>query len=105
MRNGYFGIFRSIALIAAVFVGFNSLGAIILVLIYGINIKGGSSSVIILVNSCAQILMMIALPMLIVRSEGKNFFESFRLEGMSETKLPVHLLGIPIIIVGQFFGI
>jgi membrane protease YdiL (CAAX protease family) len=104
MRNGYFGILRSIALVAMIGIAFNALGGIILVLFYGMNLKSGSPSVIILVNSIAQLLMMLGVPILIARASHQNFFEAFRLEGMSETKLPVHLMGIPIIAVGQIAG-
>ncbi len=104
MRNGYFGISRSIAIVIGVAFAFNMLGGLILVLLYGIDIKGASSSVIIMVNSIAQIVMMLGVPILIVRMSGQNYFESFRLEGMSETRLPVHLISIPIIAVGQFVG-
>jgi len=101
MRNGYFGIIRTIALVVGIGIGFNVLGGLILVLIYGADIKGGSPPVIIIANAVAQILMMIGVPILIVRSYGKDFFRSFRLEGMSETRLPMHLIAIPIIIVTQ----
>ena len=104
MRNGYFGILRSIAIVIMIAVAFNLLGDLILVLMYGVNIKGGSPSGIIIVNSFAQILMMLGIPILISRASHRNFFEAFRLEGMSETRLPVHLIGIPIIAVGQFAG-
>ncbi len=104
MRNGYFGIARSIALVVVIAFAFNMLGGAILVAFYGMNVKGGSPSVIIMANSVAQILMMLGIPILIVRASGHNFFEAFRLEGMSETKLPIHLIGIPIIAVGQFVG-
>src|SRR5438105_2223148 len=77
MRNGYFGIWLSIALVLSVGVGFNILGGIVLVLLYGRDIKGGAPSVIVLVNSFAQVLMMIGLPMLIVRSQEKDFFAGF----------------------------
>jgi membrane protease YdiL (CAAX protease family) len=101
MRNGYFGILRSIALVIGIGIGFNVLGGLILVVIYGVNIKGGSPSVLILSNSVAQLLMMLGVPILIARSYGMDFFRSFRLEGMGETRLPVHLIAIPIIIVTQ----
>jgi len=104
MRNGYFGILRSIAIVIGVTVGFNLIGGAILGILYGINIKGGSPQVIILVNSIGQLTMMLGLPILIVRSSGHNFFELFRLEGMSETKLPMHLIAIPIITLGQIAG-
>src|SRR5438874_8458010 len=104
MRNSYFGIARSIVLVVAVGVGFNMLGGLILVILYGVDIKGGSPSVLIIVNSLAQLIMMLGLPILIVRAQGKDFFESLRLEGMRETKLGVHLIGIPIIAAAQFFG-
>src|SRR5437868_8970910 len=97
MRNGYFGIVRSIALAAGVALGFNVLGGLILVALYGTDIKNGSASVIILANGISQLLMMLGLPILIVKAQEKNFFSSFRLEGMSQTRLGVHLMGIPII--------
>ena len=104
MRNGYFGIMRSIAIFVMIAVAFNLLGGIILVLFYGINIKGGSSSVIILANSFAQIVAMLGLPIIITRFSRQDFFAIFRLEGMRETRLPVHLIGIPIIILAQVVG-
>ncbi len=104
MRNGYFGIIRSIALFFMVALAFNVLGGVILVLFYGINVQSGSPSVIILANSLAQILMMLGLPIIIARSSHQDFFATFRLEGMSETRLPVHLIGIPIIILAQLAG-
>jgi membrane protease YdiL (CAAX protease family) len=104
MRNGYFGILRCIALVIGIGMGFNILGGLILVLFYGIDIKGGSASVIVIVNSVAQLLMMLGLPILIARSSDQDYFAAFRLEGMSETRLPVHLIGIPIIFVGQIVG-
>src|SRR5947209_18121514 len=104
MRNSYFGIARSIALVLAVGLGFNVLGGIILVAIYGMDIKGGSPSVVIMANAVAQLLMMLGLPILIVRSQGKNFFESFSLEGMSQTRPAMLAIAIPIIIAGQLVG-
>src|SRR5947207_4647731 len=104
MRNGYFGIIRSIALVIIIGIGFNLLGGVILVLFYGMDIKGGSPSVIIIVNAIAQLLMMLGLPILISRSSGQNFFEAFRLEGMRETRLSIHLMGIPIIAAAQVVG-
>ena len=104
MRNGYFGIVRSIALVIGIAIAFNLIGGLILVCFYGSDIKGGSPTVIILVNSFAQILTMFGVPILISRSFHQNYFAAFRLEGMMETKLPVHLMGIPIIVIGQFVG-
>ncbi len=104
MRNGYFGILRSIAIVIGIGFAFNMLAGLILVLFNGTDIKEASPSVMIMANSFAQIVMMLGVPILIVRYSGHNFFESFRLEGMSETRLPVHLIGIPIIAVGQFAG-
>ncbi|MDP4235438.1 MAG: CPBP family intramembrane metalloprotease [Bacteroidota bacterium] len=104
MRNGYFGIFRSIALVAMIALAFNLLGGVILVILYGVNIKAGSPSVIVLVNSVAQLLMMLGLPIIIARSAHQNYFAAFRLEGMSETRLPVHLLAIPIVTLAQIVG-
>jgi membrane protease YdiL (CAAX protease family) len=104
MRNGYFGIFLSFAFVVGVAICFNLLGGMILVFLYGTDIKGGSASVIIIVNSIAQLLIMLGLPILISRASHQNFFEAFRLEGMGETRLPIHLIVIPIIAVGQFVG-
>jgi len=104
MRNGYFGIGRSLAIVVVVTLAFNIVGGVILVSLYGIDIKGGSPSVIVLANSFAQILVMLGVPILIVRSSGHNFFEAYRLEGMRETKLPVHLIGLPIIALAQIVG-
>ena len=44
MRNGYFGILRSIAIVVVVAVAFNLLGGLILAFLYGMDIKGGSPS-------------------------------------------------------------
>ena len=104
MRNGYFGIIRSIGIVIGITLIFNLVGEVILASIYGTHIKDGSPTVLIIVNSIAQIAMMLGVPILIVRAGGHNFFESFRLEGMSETKFSVHLIAIPIIAVGQVVG-
>jgi membrane protease YdiL (CAAX protease family) len=104
MRNGYFGIPRSIAIVIGITIGFQVIGGVFLVLFNGIDIKSGSPSVIITVNSLAQLLMMLGLPILISRSMNHDFFETFRLEGMSESRLALHLIGIPIIAVGQILG-
>lgn len=104
MQNGYFGVLLSIALVVVIASAFNILGGVILVLFYGLDIKGGSPTIIILVNSISQLLMMLFVPIIITRSVNQDFFSTFRLEGMSETRVPVHLIGIPIIILGQIFG-
>jgi membrane protease YdiL (CAAX protease family) len=104
MRNGYFGIFRCIALVVGIGIGFNLIGGLILLLLYGTDVKGGSPSIIVIVNAAAQLLMMLGLPILIARSTDQNYFTAFRLEGMSESRLSLHLIGIPIIVVAQFVG-
>ncbi|MEI8134549.1 MAG: CPBP family intramembrane glutamic endopeptidase [bacterium] len=104
MRNGYFGIGRAIGLVVGIGVLFNMISGLILVAIYGVDLANSSPTVLILSNSISQLVGLIGIPVLLSRSFGQEFFQTFRLEGMSESRISFHLVGIPIIAFGQLFG-
>ncbi len=101
MRNGYYGILRSIALVAIVVVGFNIVGAIISVIFFGLDVQGANSSILILINSIAQVGVMFTMPVVMLKSKGQDLYTGLRLEGIHDTPLSAMLLGVPIIIVSE----
>ncbi len=104
MRNGYFGILRSIAIMVMIVLGFNMLGGIILVAFYGINIQGAGAGMIVAINALAQLAVMFTVPILIVKNFEQDSQASFRLEGINETPLAAMLLGVPMVLLAQVIG-
>lgn len=104
MRNGYFGILRSIAIVVMIVLVFNMLGGIILVAFYGIDIKGAGAGMIVAINALAQLAVMFTVPILIVKNFGQDSQASFRLEGINETPLSAMLLGVPMVLAAQVVG-
>lgn len=104
MRNGYFGILRSVLIVVAAVVLFQVLGGLVLVGVYGVDVQHAEASVMVAINALAELLVMIGIPLIVIRSSGKDLYASFRLEGMNDTPIAAQLIGVPMIIATEIFG-
>jgi CAAX protease family protein len=105
MRNGYFGILLTLAIVLGVMVMFQVLGSLGVLMFYGIHEENWNPQGVLLINSVAQIVSMGGGAWLITASSRQNTTEVFRLDPTrSRASLPIYILILPLILAAQALG-
>ena len=105
MRNGYFGIWIAIALVAGIVVSFNLVGGLLIVAVYGGDMKKADPTGLLIINSASQLVIMLTVPILILRGMGHNVWEDLKLDIRHIRSTPLlFILAAVITFVGQIFG-
>lgn len=104
MRNGYFTILVSLGICIAAIVGFNLLGGVIVLAIYGTDIKNADPTSLILINGLSQIVVLVGLPLLLCKILHVQVRETMHLFRPQQGHIVLFLLAIPLTISAQIFG-
>lgn len=104
MRNGYFTILVSLGICIAAIVGFNLLGGVIVLAIYGTDIKNADPTGLILINGLSQIVVLVGLPLLLCKVLHIQVRETMHLFRPQQGHIVLFLLAIPLTISAQIFG-
>ncbi len=103
MRNRYFTIASTTLIVLGIFLCFQTLGAILVLITGGTKLDEGNITMLAM-NGIAQLLIMLLGTVYLSRSAGQNPFAVFRLEGFHETPRVAYVLSIPIILCAQIAG-
>lgn len=105
MRNGYFGVWIGIAIVAGIVVSFNLLGGLLIVAIYGMDVKKADPTGLLIINSLSQLAIMLGAPILILRGMKQNVWETLKLDTRNFRSSPLlFVLAATITFAGQIFG-
>jgi membrane protease YdiL (CAAX protease family) len=104
MRNGYFTILVSLGICIAAIVGFNLLGGVIVLSIYGTDVKNADPAGVILINGLSQIIVFIGLPLLLCKGLHIQVKETMHLFRPKKGHISLFLLAIPLTISAEMFG-
>ncbi len=89
MRNGYFGIWVSLAIIAGIVVAFNLVGGVLVIALYGTDIKNADPTGLLLLNSLSQLAIMLTVPILILRAMQKDVWSDIQLHTTQFRSSPI----------------
>lgn len=104
MRNGYFTILASLCICITAIVGFNLLGAVIAIAVYGTDVKNADPTGLILINGFSQIVVLIGFPLILSKGLHIDVKVTARLHRPRNAQLSLFLLAIPMTISAQLFG-
>ena len=104
MRNVYFTILTSVAICISAIVGFNLLGAVIVIAVYGTDVKNADPTGLILINGFSQIIVLIGFPLMLSKGLHIEIRDTARLHRPGKAQLSLFLLAIPMTISAQLFG-
>jgi len=103
-RYGYLKILPSVILTIDLFLAFNIVGGIVLILFNGLNVKDAPPLSQLAANGIGQLSMMFFGAVLVTRLRNQNPYAVFRLEGVTETPTPIYLLAVPMMLGAQIVG-
>lgn len=104
MRNGYFTILTALSICVASIVGFNLLGGILVLSIYGLDTKNVDPTGLILCNGVSQLLVLIGIPYILTKKLRLYMRETTRLSSPNKDQITLFLLAIPLTLCAQLFG-
>jgi membrane protease YdiL (CAAX protease family) len=104
MRNGYFTTLVSLSICIAAIVGFNLLGGVITLAVYGMDVKNADPAGLILINGFSQIVVFIGMPLLLCKGLHIPVRETMHLFRPNKGHIVLFLLAIPLTISALLFG-
>lgn len=104
MRNGYLSLLATLGVYIAAIVGFNLLGGVIVLAVYGIDVKNADPTGLILINGFSQIVVLIGLPLVLCKGLHIEVRETMHLYRPKKGHIILFLLAIPLTISAQMFG-
>lgn len=104
MRNGYFTIGTAILITILVMIVYQTAGAMLVFFTRGFEGLSELDPWMLLTNAVAQILILVGGSFTIIRATEQDVVTSLRLEGLSETPLPVYIIAAPLTLLAQFIG-
>lgn len=102
MRHGYFTTAATILVVLGIFIGFQGVGAMLVVFTGGL--QGGSNVMILAMNGIAQLLVMLVGIVVLSLGVRQDPYRVFRLKGFYDTPALAYLLAIPIMFCAQAAG-
>ena len=104
MRNGYFTVGTSILIALAVFIIYQTLGALLVVMMAGGSIAEAGGQVLLGANAIGQMVVLVGGTFLLIRATDQDYITTLRLEGISQTPPALYLIAGPIMFGAQAVG-
>lgn len=104
MRNGYFTIGSAVLIAVAVFVIYQTVGAVLVLLGSGFDVTNSDPKVLLGSNAIAQIVVLVGCTLLLIKATDQDYTTTLRLEGVSQTPPALYLISAPLMFGAQAVG-
>jgi membrane protease YdiL (CAAX protease family) len=104
MRNGYFTIGSSVLIAVVVFVIYQTVGMLLILVGSDASLTDTSPNVLLGANAIAQMLVLVGGTLLLIRATDQDYLTTLRLEGVSQTPPMLYLIAGPLMFGAQAVG-